>query len=65
MLLCKKKRKDLTAMEKLVIGIIGNGMIGCSTAVLTTMHGVRTVCYARNEAKIPATGPLSRGCTQK
>jgi len=40
-------------MEKFVIGIIGNGMIGCSTAVLTTMHGVRTVCYARNEAKIP------------
>ena len=39
--------------KKPVIGIIGMGMIGCSTAVLTTMHGFRTVCYARNEKKIP------------
>jgi len=40
-------------MEKPVIGIIGVGMIGNSTAVLTTMHGCRTICYARSAHKIP------------
>ena len=40
-------------MEKPVIGIVGVGMIGNSTAVLTTMHGCRTICYARSEHKIP------------
>ena len=40
-------------MNKPVIGIIGVGMIGNSTAVLTTMHGCRTICYARSEHKIP------------
>lgn len=40
-------------MKKPVIGIIGVGMIGNSTAVLTTMHGCRTICYARSEHKIP------------
>ena len=40
-------------MEKYVIGVVGLGMIGNSTAVLTTMHGMKTVCYARNPAKIP------------
>jgi len=34
-------------------GIIGQGMIGCSMAVLTTGHGVKTVCLARDEAKYP------------
>jgi 3-hydroxybutyryl-CoA dehydrogenase len=28
-------------------------MIGNSTAVLTTLHGCKTICYARSEAKIP------------
>ena len=40
-------------MEKPVIGIVGVGMIGNSTAVLTTMHGCRTICYARSAHKIP------------
>ena len=40
-------------MEEYIIGIIGQGMIGSSTAVLTTMHGMKTICYARNPAKIP------------
>ena len=40
-------------MEKPVIGIVGVGMIGNSTAVLTTMHGCRTICYARSTHKIP------------
>ena len=38
---------------KNVIGIIGLGMIGNSTAVLTTMHGCKTICYARTPEKIP------------
>lgn len=42
-------------MEKIgkdtVIGIVGLGMIGNSTAVLTTLHGFKTVCYVRNPAK--------------
>ena len=40
-------------MKKCVIGIVGIGMIGNSTAVLTTLHGCKTICYARNESKIP------------
>ena len=40
-------------MKKYVIGIVGLGMIGNSTAVLSTMHGMKTVCYVRNPAKIP------------
>jgi len=40
-------------MKDLNIGIVGLGMIGNSTAVLTTLHGLRTICYSRNEAKIP------------
>ncbi len=40
-------------MGNYAIGIVGLGMIGNSLAVLTTMHGVKTVCYARNPAKIP------------
>lgn len=39
-------------MSKRVIGIVGLGMIGNSTAVLTTLHGNKTICYVRNEAKI-------------
>ncbi|NLV50661.1 MAG: 3-hydroxyacyl-CoA dehydrogenase family protein [Clostridiales bacterium] len=35
------------------IGIIGNGMIGDSLSVLTTGHGYRTTCLARNPDKIP------------
>jgi len=35
------------------IGIIGNGMIGDSMAVLTTGHGYKTTCLARNPDKIP------------
>jgi len=35
------------------IGIIGNGMIGDSMSVLTTGHGYRTTCLARNPDKIP------------
>lgn len=40
-------------MKDLTIGIVGLGMIGNSTAVLCTMHGYKTICYVRNEAKIP------------
>ena len=41
-------------MKKIdVIGIVGLGMIGNSLAVLTTMHGYRTLCYARTPEKIP------------
>ena len=36
-----------------VIGIVGLGMIGNSTAVLCTMHGYKTICYVRSEEKIP------------
>ena len=35
------------------IGIIGNGMIGDSMSVLTTGHGYKTTCLARNPDKIP------------
>ncbi len=35
------------------IGIIGNGMIGDSLSVLTTGHGYKTVCLARNPDRIP------------
>ncbi|MCD8100794.1 MAG: 3-hydroxyacyl-CoA dehydrogenase NAD-binding domain-containing protein [Oscillospiraceae bacterium] len=38
-------------MKDTVIGIVGLGMIGNSTAVLSTMHGYKTVCYVRNPAK--------------
>lgn len=40
-------------MKDTVIGIVGLGMIGNSTAVLCTMHGYKTICYVRHEAKIP------------
>ena len=40
-------------MEKYVIGIVGMGMIGNSTAVLCTMHGMKTICFVRNLAKVP------------
>ncbi len=40
-------------MKNDAIGIVGLGMIGNSMAVLTTMHGVKTVCCVRNPAKIP------------
>ena len=40
-------------MNDLTIGIVGLGMIGNSTAVLCTLHGYKTICYVRNEAKIP------------
>ena len=39
-------------MDKLTYGIVGLGMIGNSTAVLTTLHGCKTICYSRSEAKI-------------
>lgn len=39
-------------MENLVIGIIGMGMIGNSTAVLSTLHGYKTVVYLRNPEKL-------------
>ncbi|NLO47949.1 MAG: 3-hydroxyacyl-CoA dehydrogenase family protein [Clostridiales bacterium] len=35
------------------IGIIGLGMIGDSLSVLTTGHGYRTTCLARNPDRIP------------
>ena len=35
------------------IGIIGLGMIGDSLSVLTTGHGYRTTCLARNTDRIP------------
>lgn len=39
-------------MRKRIIGIIGAGMIGNSTSVLTTLHGCKTICYVRNKDKI-------------
>ena len=36
-----------------IIGIIGVGMIGDSMSVLTTGHGYRTTCLARNPDRIP------------
>ncbi len=36
------------------IGIIGNGMIGDSLSVLTTGHGYKTTCLARNADRIPS-----------
>lgn len=38
-------------MENLVIGIVGMGMIGNTTAVLTTLHGVKTIAYVRDPQK--------------
>ncbi len=32
------------------VGIVGTGMIACSMAVLTTMHGFKTVIFARSDA---------------
>ena len=46
-----RSRKGAENMEKYVI--VGLGMIGSSLAVLTTRHGMKTVCYVRNAAKIP------------
>lgn len=39
--------------KKMIIGIVGCGMIGDSISVLTTGHGMRTVCCVRNADKIP------------
>ena len=39
-------------MKNLTFGLVGQGMIGNSTAVLTTLHGYKTICYARNPARI-------------
>ena len=41
-------------MEDLVIGIVGMGMIGNTTAVLSTSHGVKTIAYMRNPQKAAA-----------
>ena len=38
-------------MENLVIGIVGMGMIGNTAAVLSTLHGVKTVAYVRDPQK--------------
>ena len=40
-------------MDNLVIGIVGMGMIGNTTAVLSTSHGFKTVAYLRNPEKLP------------
>ena len=39
-------------MSNHAIGIIGMGMIGASTAVLSTLHGIRTIAYVRNPQKV-------------
>lgn len=39
-------------MENLVIGIVGMGMIGNSTAVLSTLHGIKTIVYLRDPQKL-------------
>ena len=39
-------------MENLVIGIIGMGMIGNSTAVLSTLHGYKTFVYLHDPQKL-------------
>ena len=39
-------------MENLVIGIVGMGMIGNSTAVLSTLHGYKTFVYLRDPLKL-------------
>ena len=41
-------------MNDLVIGIVGMGMIGGTTAVLSTSHGFKTVVYLRDPQKKPA-----------
>ena len=41
-------------MEDLIIGIVGMGMIGNSTAVLSTLHGRKTVAYLRDPGKLGA-----------
>ena len=41
-------------MENLVIGIIGMGMIGNTTAVLSTLHGFKTIAYLRDPQKTTA-----------
>lgn len=46
--------KDLDDLKNLTIGIIGAGMIGASTTVLTALHGVPTLCYVRTPEKILA-----------
>ena len=38
-------------MNDLIIGIVGMGMIGNSTAVLSTLHGLKTIVYLRNPQK--------------
>ena len=38
-------------MNDLIIGIVGMGMIGNSLAVLSTLHGCKTVVYVRNPEK--------------
>ena len=41
-------------MKDLVIGIVGMGMIGNTTAVLSTLHGFKTIVYLRDQSKLPA-----------
>ena len=41
-------------MDNMVIGIIGMGMIGNTTAVLSTSHGLKTIVYLRDPQKLPA-----------
>lgn len=42
------------SLQDMTVGIIGCGMIGDSLSVLTTGHGLKTVCLIRNEQKIPS-----------
>ena len=39
-------------MDNLVIGIVGMGMIGNTTAVLSTSHGFKTIVYVRDPHKV-------------
>ena len=41
-------------MDNLTIGIIGMGMIGSTTAVLSTSHGFKTIVYLRDPQKMAA-----------
>ena len=40
-------------MDNLVIGIVGMGMVGNTTAVLCTSHGFKTIVYLRDPRKAP------------
>ena len=39
-------------MDGLTLGIVGMGMIGNSIAVLSTLHGIKTVVFVRNPQKL-------------